>query len=74
MRTINLEIFKLWLVIHGELSKEDLAHKSRIRFYTIDRILQGKTMPNELQQIALCKAMDFERDELFPVSKQEKSA
>lgn len=74
MRTVNLDKFKSWIICHGELSKEDLASRSRISFYTIDRILQGKTVPSELQQIALCKAMEIERDELFPASKQEKSA
>lgn len=74
MRTINLDNLKLWLLQNGPLAKEDLASKSRIKFYTIGRIIDGKRMPTELEQTAICRATGLERDELFPVSKQEKSA
>lgn len=74
MRKLNATLFNSWLVTNGELAKEDLASKSRIKFHTVRRISMGEKMASELEQIALCKAMDIERDELFPVSKQEKSA
>jgi ribosome-binding protein aMBF1 (putative translation factor) len=74
MRTINTTLFNSWLIAHGDLAKEDLASKARIKFHTVRRIAVGEKMPSELEQIALAKAMEIERDELFPVSKQEKSA
>jgi hypothetical protein len=74
MRTINLETLKAWLVINGPLAKEDLCHKARIKFFTLDKIVRGTRMASELEQIAICRATGLSRDELFPISKQEKSA
>jgi transcriptional regulator with XRE-family HTH domain len=75
MRTINLDKLKYWLVQNGALAKEDLASKSRIKFYTIGRIIDGKRMPTELEQTAICKATGLTKDELFPtVESKEKSA
>jgi transcriptional regulator with XRE-family HTH domain len=73
MRRINLEALKFWLSQNGSLAKEDLASRSRIKFYTIGRIIDGVREPSELEQTAICKATGLTMDELFPVSKQEKS-
>lgn len=74
MRTINIENLKLWLLQNGPLAKEDLASKSRIKFYTIGRIIDGKRMPNELEQTAICKATGLTIDELFPIFDEKKKS
>lgn len=74
MRRINHHLLNEWLVVNGELSREDLASKARIKFHTVKRIIAGEKMPSELEQTAICQATGLKRDELFPVSKQEKSA
>ena len=74
MRTVNTQLLNEWLAINGELAREDLASKARIKFHILKRIIAGERMPKELEQMALCKATGYDRDELFPVSKQEKSA
>lgn len=74
MRHVNYDKIRFWLSQNGSLAKEDLASKSRIKFFTLGRIIDGAKMPNELEQLALCKAMDMDMDELFPHTKQEKSA
>lgn len=74
MRNVNLDLLKFWLVNNGPLAKEDLCHKARIKFFTLDKIVRGVRMPTELEQIAICKATGLERDELFPIAKSEKSA
>jgi hypothetical protein len=74
MRTINLDELKLWLIQNGSLAKEDLASSSRIKFYTIGRIIDGKRMPNDLEQNAICKATGLKRDHLFPLASETKSA
>ena len=70
MRTTNLELFKNWLAINGDLSREDLAHKSRIKLHTLRRIILGEKRPNELEQMSLARALEVDRDELFPLIKQ----
>jgi len=74
MRTTNLDQLNYWLSQNGQLAKEDLAYKARIKFFTLDKIIRGVRMASELEQTAICKATGFKRDELFPASKQEKSA
>lgn len=74
MRTFNATLFNSWLIAHGELAKEDLASKSRIKFHTVRRIAMGEKMPTELEQIALCSAMEIDRDSLFPTSNREKAS
>lgn len=74
MRNVNLDLLKFWLVNNGPLAKEDLCHMARIKFFTLDKIVRGVRMPTELEQTAICKATGLKRDDLFPVSKQEKIA
>lgn len=74
MRTINLDNLKLWLLQNGPLAKEDLASKSRIKFYTLGRIIDGKKMPNELEQTAICRATGLTKDELFPAVESKKQS
>jgi hypothetical protein len=74
MRNFNKQLMDFWLVNNGPLAKEDLCHKARIKFFTLDKIVRGLRMPSELEQTAICKATGLERDELFPITKQEKSA
>ncbi len=74
MRKINHTLLNEWLQVNGELAKEDLASLARIKFHTVKRIIAGEKMPSELEQTAICKATGLKRDELFPASKQEKSA
>lgn len=74
MRKINTTLFNSWLISHGDLAKEDLASKSRIKFHTVRRIALGEKMPSELEQIALCKAMEIERDQLFPIFDEKKQS
>lgn len=74
MRTINLEQLHFWLSQNGPLAKEDLAYKARIKFFTLDKIVRGVRMASELEQTAICKATGLKRDELFPITKSEKSA
>lgn len=73
MRTINLETLQFWIIDNGPLAKEDLASRARIKFFTLDKVLRGVRMPSELEQMAICQATGLIRDELFPVTKQEKS-
>lgn len=74
MRKLNANLFNSWLIANGELAKEDLASKSRIKFHTVRRIAMGEKMPTELEQIALCKAMEIERDQLFPIFDEKKQS
>ena len=67
MRKLNAHKLNEWLAINGELSREDLASKSRIKFHILKRIIDGKRMPRELEQIALCQATGLTKDELFPL-------
>jgi len=68
MRTTNLEQLNFWLSQNGQLAKEDLAHKSRIKFFTLDKIIRGVRPASELEQAAICNATGIERDDLFPVT------
>jgi hypothetical protein len=72
MRNVNLDTLKLWLLQNGPLAKEDLASKSRIKFFTLDKIIRGVRRPSELEQIALCKATGLSRDDLFPLDQKTK--
>lgn len=72
MRNVNLDVLKFWLIENGPLAKEDLCHKARIKFFTMDKIVKGVRMPTELEQIAICQATGLKRDELFPVSEAKK--
>jgi len=74
MRNVNLDALKFWLIANGPLAKEDLCHRARIKFFTLDKIVRGVRMPTELEQIAICQATGINRDELFPTAKPEKSA
>jgi transcriptional regulator with XRE-family HTH domain len=74
MRKINLNELNLWLMNHGDLAKEDLASRARIKFHTIKRIVEGKKMPSELEQTAICKATGLSRDLLFPVVENKKES
>lgn len=74
MRTINFTELNNWIAMNGSLAKEDLASRSRIGFHTINRILRGERMPNELQQRAICKATGLKMDELFPVVENKKES
>lgn len=74
MRNVNLDAIKFWLVTNGPLAKEDLCHKTRIKFFTLDKIVRGVRMPTELEQLALAKALGVSRDELFPIAKSEKES
>lgn len=72
MRNVNLETLHFWLVNNGPLAKEDLCHKARIKFFTLDKIVRGVRMATELEQMAICSATGLKRDELFPVSEAKK--
>lgn len=72
MRNVNLDTFKFWLLNNGPLAKEDLCHKARIKFFTLDKIVRGARMPSELEQMAICQATGLSRDELFPVNETGK--
>lgn len=74
MRKLNTLKINEWLTINGELSREDLASKARIKFHTLKRIIAGEKMASELEQFALAKALEVERDVLFPITSQEKYA
>ena len=74
MRNINLDALRFWLLNNGPLAKEDLCHGARIKFFTMDKIVKGLRMPSELEQKAICEATGLERDDLFPITKQEKIA
>ena len=74
MRNINLDALKFWLISNGPLAKEDLCHKARIKFFTMDKIVKGLRMPTELEQIAIAKATGLSRDELFPVVENKKES
>ena len=74
MRKLNTQLLNEWLTINGELSREDLASKSRIKFHTLRRIVTGEKVASELEQIAICRALEMDQDELFPLTKQGKSA
>lgn len=74
MRKINENLFKSWLIAHGELAKEDLASKARIKFHTVRRIAVGEKAASELEQIALSRAMEIELDQLFPLISETRSA
>jgi hypothetical protein len=71
MRKLNLNILSKWLSDNGPLAKEDLCHLARIRFYTLDKILREERKVSELEQIALCNATGFSKDELFPIAKKQ---
>lgn len=66
MRVINRRLISEWLTINGELAREDLASKARIKFHTLKRILAGERVPSELEQTAICKATGLKKDDLFP--------
>lgn len=74
MRHTNLNQLNFWLVSNGPLAKEDLCHMARIKFFTLDKIARGVRNATEIEQAAICQATGLDRDTLFPVSKQEKSA
>jgi hypothetical protein len=68
MRTTNLDQLNFWLLQNGQLAKEDLASKSRIKFFTLDKIIRGVRTASDLEQAAICSATGLKRDELFPVA------
>lgn len=74
MRTLNHMLLNEWLRINGELAKEDLASKARIKFHTVKRIVTGEKMPSELEQTAICQATGLSRDDLFPTANREKAS
>jgi hypothetical protein len=74
MRTTNLNQLAHWLLENGPLAKEDLAHKARIKFFTLDKIIRGVRSASELEQTAICKATGLKRDDLFPVTSKEKAS
>jgi hypothetical protein len=74
MRTTNLDQLNFWLSQNGQLAKEDLAHMTRIKFFTLDKIIRGVRIASELEQTAICKATGLKRDDLFPVSSREKAS
>jgi len=74
MRTTNLNELTLWLLNNGPLAKEDLAHKARIKFFTLDKIIRGVRNASELEQTAICKATGLKRDCLFPTENKEKAS
>jgi hypothetical protein len=74
MRNVNLDTLKFWLVSNGPLAKEDLCHKARIKFFTMDKIVRGMRMPTELEQRAICEATGIPRDQLFPVVENKKQS
>lgn len=74
MRTTNFDQLNYWLAQNGQLAKEDLAHKARIKFFTLDRIIRGVRMATELEQTAICLATGLERDDLFPTVNKEKAS
>lgn len=74
MRTTNLDQLNYWLSQNGQLAKEDLAHKARIKFFTLDKIIRGVRMATELEQTAICKATGLKRDDLFPTANREKAS
>lgn len=63
-----------WLTVNGELSREDLASKARIKFHTVKRIIEGLRMPTELEQTAICRATGLDRDALFPTVESKKES
>lgn len=71
MRATNLDQLSYWLSQNGQLAKEDLAHKARIKFFTLDKIIRGVRMASELEQTAICKATGLKRDQLFPVAQNK---
>lgn len=74
MRTLNLKLLNDWLEENGPRSKELLAAKAEISSFSVGRILKGEKRPTGPEQIAICLATGIKRDELFPATKQEKSA
>lgn len=74
MRTTNLDQINFWLSQNGQLAKEDLAHKARIKFFTLDKIIRGVRVASELEQNAIATAMGISRDELFPVVENKKES
>lgn len=63
-----------WLAINGELAREDLASKARIKFHTVKRICAGERMATELEQTAICRATGLGMNELFPVVENKKES
>lgn len=74
MRKLNYDIMKFWLLQRGPLAKEDLCHLTRIKYFTLDKIVRGVKNATELEQTAICKATGFKIDELFPVLENKKES
>jgi CO dehydrogenase/acetyl-CoA synthase epsilon subunit len=68
MRTTNLEHLNFWLSQNGQLAKEDLSHMTRIKFFTLDKIIRGVRNASDIEQVAICKATGLKRDDLFPIA------
>jgi hypothetical protein len=74
MRKLNTKYFDEYAAIHGRLWREELSVASKIPFELIDRGFKGKRRFTEVEVDSLCRVLGMSMDELFPVSKQEKSA
>jgi hypothetical protein len=74
MRSFNKQLMDEWLAINGELAREDLASKARIKFHTVKRIVAGERKPTELEQTAICKATGLDREALFPTVERKKES
>jgi hypothetical protein len=74
MRTVNIDLLKIWCEKKGRNGKAELAAKSEIHPSSIGRILRGEKIPDGPEQLALCLATGHERDRLFPIVEDEKEA
>ena len=76
MRKLDRDQLNFWASRFPNESEAiaNLVVGTGIGFYTLRRVFQGKREPEKAEQFALCEATGLEMDELFPISKQEKSA
>lgn len=74
MRNVKIDLLKAWVEKNGKNGKAVLSAKSEISPSGIGRILRGEKMPDGPEQMALCLATGYERDELFPVFEDEKES
>jgi hypothetical protein len=72
MRTLDTQLLKNYLSIHGKLAKETLAVQSKISFVKIERLLRGVKIATELEMDSLCRVTGYKKDELFPTLENKK--
>lgn len=72
--TLNRDRLNFWISENGPRGVENLAYKTGIGFYTMRRIVRGEKEPRDPEKLALLQATGLKRDELFTLTKQEKSA